>query len=77
MDQVTEQAGSMVQVARDVAGLVMRAEQAREALTTVVETAAAPEPGAAKPIRAAQAQGRRAPFGAPKQVRGDDNAAAA
>jgi hypothetical protein len=74
MNEVTQQAGSMVQVARDVASLVMRAEQAREALTTTIEAAADKPAESATPIRPGA---RRAPFGPPKQVRGDDNAAAA
>lgn len=49
MDQVTEQAQSMVSVARDVAGLVMKAEQARTALSQTLALAEADRDSAVPP----------------------------
>lgn len=74
MDQVTQQAGSMVQVARDVAGLVLRAEQAHQTLAASVTAATEPAPPATTRLRP-----RRAPFGPPRGAHDDEdtNAAAA
>lgn len=73
MDQVTEQAGSMVQVARDVAALVLKAEQTREALGAEVAAAEDRPAGAV----ASRIRPRRAPFGPPRGAHEDDGNAAA
>lgn len=78
MEQVTDQATSMVQVARDVGGLVIRAETARQALSETIaraESAASPTPAAAHQIDRARV--RRAPFGPPRPHEDGENAAAA
>jgi len=75
MDQVTEQARSMVEVARDVASLVLRAEQATGELAAAMEQTAQQQDADERPRAAGRI--RRAPFGPPQAPRDEESAQAA